>query len=287
MERSDWKRIESCVRALEEPRLGGRFDFSDADIVLTFLWACYFEKPMRWACRRSSWPVYHRRPIPGESTMSRRLRTARVQRLIEAARVALENADPGGFVRVIDGKVLAIASHSIDPDAHFGGVRGRRRGYELHSICTLGGERQSWEARSLAEDERMVARELIERTDAFGYLLGDSNYDGSELGERCRRRGLQLVAPRKKPGRGLGHHPIGPARHRSLEMIEFAPTPFSKDLVRQRRSIETMHANLVSNGGGLHGLPSWVRRLHRVRNWIAGKLLLDAARREALRAKRR
>lgn len=281
MKRDDWKRIEACVRGLAPRPASDRFEFSDADIVLTFLWGCYFEKPVRWSCRRHNWPVYHTRPIPGESTMSRRLRTPSVLALFEAARVVLEAADPGGLVRVIDGKILPIASHSRDPDAGFGGPRGRRRGYEMHSICTLSGQRNAWDVRSLSVDERVVARDLVAQAAYPGYLLGDSNYHSEPLAQVCDRHGVQLAAPRKQPGRGLGHCPLGTNRRRALEITEFNVTPFAADLFKQRRTIETMHANLASSGSGLHGLPAWVRRLHRVRPWVAGKLLLDAARRVA------
>lgn len=286
MKRDDWKRIESCVRGLAQRPASDRFEYGDADIVLTFLWGCYLEKPVRWACQRHNWPVYHAKPIPGESTMSRRLRTPSVLALLEAARVVLEAADLGGFVRIIDGKILPIAPHSRDPDAGFGGKGGRRRGYEMHSVCTPSGERNAWDVQSLSIDERIVARDLIPKASSAGYFLGDSNYHSEILAQVCDRHEMQLVAPRKKRGRGLGHHPLGANRRRALELTEFAVTPFAAELFKQRGRIETMHANLVSSGGGLHGLPAWVRRLHRVRVWIAGKLLIDAARRAALRIAR-
>lgn len=65
-------------------------------------------------------------------------------------------------------------------------------------------------------------------------------------------------------------------------MLERSPTRFSLELFAQRRSIETMHAHLTSSAGGLIGLPAWVRTLPRVRLYVLGKLVLDAARRERL-----
>lgn len=56
--------------------------------------------------------------------------------------------------------------------------------------------------------------------------------------------------------------------------------------MKQRWSIERFFGSLTSNPGGLSHLPAWVRWWRRVHNWIAGKLILHAARaanrREAL-----
>lgn len=286
MKRSDWRGIERCVRELAQHMASGRFDFDDADIVLTYLWACYHDKPIRWACQRCNWPVYHRRPIPSESTMSRRMRAARVSALLDATRRELEEGPEPGFVRAIDGKILTVAAHSIDPDATFGGPRGRRRGYELHSVCTLDGRRNAWSVHTLGVDERVAAIDLIPRVTGAAYILGDTNYHTDRLCQLAEDHEMRLVAPRKKPNTGLGHRPLSDARRRCLDMVEFAVTPFTAELYKTRRSIETMHANLVSCAGGLNGLPPWIRRIWRVRNWIAAKLVLDAARRDRLRRAR-
>jgi hypothetical protein len=287
MERPDWRRVERVLAALEGPMPSGRFGFTDADIVLVQLWACYHDKPTSWSCRRSSWPVYRRRALPSPSTMSRRLRTARVAALLEAARVALEDAPPGGLVHAIDGKVLTVANHSRDRDAAFGGPRGRRRGYALHSVCTTGGLRRAWAVHPLNVDERVVAPELLRAAGVQGYVLGDSNYHGDALCELAAGLGQQLVAPRKHRGMGVSRRrPCGPARRRCMDLTEFAPGAFADALLAQRRTIETMHANLTGWGGGLIGLPAWVRGLPRVRRWVGAKLLLDAARRARLRDQR-
>ncbi len=287
MKRSDWRGIERCVRELAQHMASGRFDFDDADIVLTYLWACYHDKPIRWACQRFNWPVYHRRPIPSESTMSRRMRAARVSALLDATRRELEQGPEPGFVRAIDGKILTVAAHSIDPDATFGGPRGRRRGYELHSVCTLDGRRNAWSVHTLGVDERVAAIDLIPRVTGAAYILGDTNYHSNNLCQIAAAHEMQWVAQRRRRGNGgLGHHPISNARRRCLDMVEFAVTPFTAELYETRRSIETMHANLVSCAGGLNGLPPWIRRIWRVRNWIAAKLVLDAARRDRLRRAR-
>jgi hypothetical protein len=280
MEHVQWKVIEVTVRRLVVPRPNDRYRFDDADIALAVLWACYHDKPAAWACRRSSWPVYHRRPLPSPSTLCRRQRRASVQALLEAVRCVLEQAGPPGLVHIIDGKILPVAKHTADRQATRGGPDGRHRGYRLDSIVTPDGLRRAWEVSPLHIDEKIVARELLVRAGVQGYILGDSNYHSDPLCRIGTQQDLQLVAPRKKPGRGLGHHPISRARRRCLAMVELSPTAFSRDLFSVRQRIEAMHAHLGCFGGGLKGLPSWVRGLDRVRRWVLAKLVLDAARRD-------
>ena len=47
---------------------------------------------------------------------------------------------------------------------------------------------------------------------------------------------------------------------------------------RQRANAEGILGNLCGYGGGLAGLPPFVRRLHRVRRWVGGKIILYHAR---------
>jgi hypothetical protein len=47
---------------------------------------------------------------------------------------------------------------------------------------------------------------------------------------------------------------------------------------RVRTTVERFFGTLATFGGGLSSLPTWVRRLHRVRVWVAAKLTLNAAR---------
>jgi len=56
-------------------------------------------------------------------------------------------------------------------------------------------------------------------------------------------------------------------------------------LVRQRGQIERDFAHGVSFGGGLQGLPTWVRRYRRVKNWACAKLMINDARIHANRRK--
>lgn len=283
MEWAHWKRIAAVVHELAEPMPGGRFGFTDAQIVLVYLWACYHDKPVSWACRKEHWPVFVRSAPPSPSTMSRRLRRPGVTDLLERARVRLEGPPAGRLAHAIDGKILPVAAHSRDRQATRGGPGGRRRGYRLHSLCELGGRRVAYEVHPLHVDETVAARSLLERSGVGGYVLGDTRYHCEALCVLGGRLGQQLVAPRRRSrDGGLGHRRHSGERLRCLDMLERSPTRFSLELFAQRRSIETMHAHLTSSAGGLIGLPAWVRTLPRVRLYVLGKLVLDAARRERL-----
>ena len=67
MEWAHWKRIAAVVHELAEPLPGGRFGFTDAQIVLVYLWACYHDKPVSWACRKEHWPVFVRSARPARA----------------------------------------------------------------------------------------------------------------------------------------------------------------------------------------------------------------------------
>jgi hypothetical protein len=89
------------------------------------------------------------------------------------------------------------------------------------------------------------------------------------------------VAPRVKPGTGLGHHYQSPHRRACLDLLEpgpCRPCAFGAALTAARDQIERDFANLVSFGGGMIDPPAWVRRQGRVSRWVHAKLLIHAAR---------
>jgi hypothetical protein len=74
---------------------------------------------------------------------------------------------------------------------------------------------------------------------------------------------------------GLGHCDHSPARLRCIELLESdAPNQFGTELYALRGNIERDLGHLCSFGGGLQGLPSWVRRPHRVVRWVIAKLII-------------
>ncbi len=116
-------------------------------------------------------------------------------------------------------------------------------------------------------------------------LLGDRLFDSNNLHKAAWQRGCQLIAPRKRPGTGLGNRRHHPNRRESMRFTEGTDQAIWHDvLARQREKIERFFGMLVASSGGLIGLPAWVRRLHRVRLWVAAKLAINAARIASKRA---
>ena len=131
----------------------------------------------------------------------------------------------------------------------------------------------------MSTSEKVMARRLIRAVKPQGYVIGDGNYDDRHLHEQCAAQGeLQWVAPRSKPGAGLGHRPKSPGRLRSIELLENSRTGFGPDLLRKRTAIERRFGWTVSYGGGLTCLPAWVRSYLRVHRWVSAKLVLSGLR---------
>lgn len=288
MEREAWFEIVALVERLS-PRLSSRrCSFTWAHIVLTHLWAVLHDRPIYWACQARHWPD-HLRPIrlPSPSTMTRRLRNACVIRTLRAVQRHLRRGQRRGLLSIIDGKALPVGPHSRDPDARWGrGAGGLAKGYKLHLVSGNHGRIEAWSVKPLNVDERVVARRLIAEARPQGYLLGDAHYDDQHLYACCRRRGTQFVAPRGRPGCGLGHRPPEPARLRAIDMLEQSHTQFGPELMACRRDIERYFGQVCSASHGLPPLPAWVRRQHRVELWVAAKLIVyTVVQRQRRRAK--
>jgi IS5 family transposase len=286
MER-EWAELSATIsrvdaRWQDAPRL----TYRTAAVVRVHLWSVIHDRPTCWACAAGNWD-WRARPkaLPDQSTMSRRMRGRQGKRFyafLDA--VAAELSDPGAALidlKRLDGKPLPVAAHSTDPDARWGrGAGQQNQGYKLHAIRSSRPMPEQWAITPLNVDERVVARRLIQRLDGAGYLLCDGLYDASDLHERAAAVNHQLLGPRRRPGTGLGHRRHSPHRLRALEMLESPAgvNDFGLRLYQQRGQIERDFGNLVSFGGGLQGLPAWVRRIWRVRAWIYGKLLINAVR---------
>jgi hypothetical protein len=227
--------------------------------------------------------------------MSERLRTLSVLQLLAAVLERLASVAPprDTLVHVVDGKPLPVGGYSKDRDARWGksAAEGREKGYKMFHVWGRGVVPEAWALGPMDEPEPHVARErLVPALSAGGcggYLLGDTLFDSNPLHEACSSRGLQLVAPRKKPGTGLGHRDHSPSRLRAIELLESpAPgdlpaagrAPFARELYAMRCDIERRLGNLCCFGGGLAPLPAWVRTPHRVARWVAAKLVINGLR---------
>src|SRR5262245_6316034 len=191
--------------------------FSDASIVITFLWAVLWDRPVRWACQLQNWPVacgWER--LPSASTMSRRLRTIGVLTLIEQVQSALKELFPSGLWKLIDSKPLTVSVYSKDRDARIGHGAGLpARGYKLHAIVDARSrEIQCWTLASMNRHDAAIARELIDGMPPAqaAYLIADNAYDSNHLYDLAATKECQLLAPQRKSARSLGKRRHSPHR---------------------------------------------------------------------------
>jgi hypothetical protein len=278
MERNLWTQLYEAVMAVHYPDPATGVSHSDRWVVLTFLWAVLHDRPRCWATDSKNWPDDLRpHRLPSESTLSRRLRSVAVGRLLNTLLAHYRGDSRHDWVKYLDGKPLPVGDFSKDPDARWGrGPDSYFKGYRLHAVWGSAAVPLAWEVRPANAAEPTTARLLVHRLGGQGYLVGDSAFDSNPLHEEAARRGHQVVAPPKKArGAGRGHHRQSPHRLRALALLS---GPFGQALYRSRSYVERCFGNLTSFGGGLGPLPSWVRRLHRVKRWVQAKLLINAAR---------
>ena len=276
MERELWRSLYLLTRKLGNP--WGSWRYSTVEVLGVYFWAVVHDRPTSWAVDPSQWPEDLRpRWLPSQSTMSRRLRKPETVELMTAVEQHLASLLALGqcLVHVIDGKALGVSAVSKDPDTGYGrGAGASQKGYKLHAIWGRGPMPVAWTLAPMNASEKTIARGLIASLAGGGYLLADVQYDVSYLYELAAEADFQLVAQKTK-GRGLGHRRQPPGRLRSIELLQ---TEFGRALYRQRSAIECRFGTLTCTGGGLGPLPAWVRRFHRVRNWVQAKILTAGAR---------
>jgi hypothetical protein len=286
MERELWRWIVWGLKRLPRwwPR-GGVYD--NRTVLAVLLWAALHDRSISWACQRSNWPVQAwRRRLPDQSTMSRRLRDPRV--LEDLARLLAVVQRPLGEVQgplIVDGKPLPVSVFSADPDAAMGWGAGRHSlGYKLHAMIDAAQRLLSFDVQPMNLAECTCARELVGRAAARGLvpkdgtLIGDASYDSNPLHHAAAEAGLRLIAPRRRPELAIcqnrTHHP---GRLAAIRFTEQDPA-WDDMRKRVRTAVERYFGTLATFGGGLSALPTWARRLHRVRAWVSAKVVLNAAR---------
>jgi hypothetical protein len=275
MERELWTVLYHIAMMCDEPQTRREEVYRDSQIAVVYFWAALHDRPTCWACQPAHWPD-DLRPgkLPSQPTMSRRLRTTEVQRLLYVMGQRLVKSREPGWVAVVDGKPLVVGPHSKDPDCPWGhAARGYARGYKLHAIYGTSPMPLAWELTPINVGESEVAARLIPTLGGGGYLLGDKQYDSNPLHEAANQAGYQLVAQRKRPHAGLGHRQHTPGRLRSIALLQ---NKFGQSLYRCRDDVERQFGWLTSHAGGLAPLPSWVRRYHRVQSWVQAKLIIHA-----------
>lgn len=198
---------------------------------------------------------------------------------------------------VIDSKGLAVPWHSTDRFATLGPCDGRySRGYRLHLLIDR--YEQVWSARvtPLNVAEQPTALDMLNDLAAFrpqeprGLLLTDRGYDSIKIFDAARSLGLTMLCHRRVTQCSEPTPADSVARYRSFLILEKFPRShgtIAMQFVKLRDTAERAFAHLCGRGGGLTGLPPWVRTSARVRTWVLAKLVLHAARqRERLLARR-
>jgi hypothetical protein len=247
-------------------------------LVATLLWAALHDRPLSWACQPRHWSTTRLRPLrlPSPATLSRRLDGVGVGLLLRALEERLRAQGEPGLVAFLDGKPLPVSGVSQDPDARYGrAAGGKATGYKLHAVWARRAVPEAWEVRPMNDSEPRVARALVRQLRHGGYLVADGNYDANYLFDDAGAQGYQLLTPLPHGKPGSGHHYQSPHRWRSIALMR---QPFGRAVYALRSGIERSFGNAVSFGGGLGGLPAWVRGRERVRTWVWAKLLINGIR---------
>jgi hypothetical protein len=295
MEREVWLRFYRMLTAYAHRAGAARprgCSISDVVIASVHMWAVIHDRPESWACVEANWPgPKDWRPfsrLPSQSCLSRRVRRESLKRLLDGfARHVAEDVFGASdtLVKRVDSKPLPVGTYSRCKDARWGeATKIKMRGYKLFCVYGNGPMPIAHEVSSMNASDARVGRRLVGRLEGSGYVLGDSGFDANKFYAACAEANHQGVTRRKRPNTGFKtgaeHHPH---RLRAVELLEGERDgkgggAFGLELYKLRTGIERDFGQLTNIGGGLSGLPNWVRWLPRVRRWVRGKLLAIALR---------
>jgi len=262
MQARRWTTLYRFVNEVAESLPRGSRRFADRVIVLVLLWAAFNHKPISWAVQRRNWPVWMQRllpALPSSTTMSRRLRRPSLRLFLD--RLLAHAQGPAGLslLRIVDGTALEVRSHSKDRQAGYGFGSGRKaKGYKLHLLLESTGQVADWRIAPMNTNEQVMAARMLLHADQLVYVVADGEYDSNRLHRVVSWKGGQLLAPRRKTAKNLGHKRHAPGRLRGLSMLE-GPSPFGRELLRMRANIERFFGNADSHSEALGELPAWVR----------------------------
>lgn len=251
--------------------------YSDSIIVLVHFLAVLRVRSMLWAHDKRNWPLWMRRlPCLSYSQLMRRLKGRPVRERIARLYTEYRGQLPDSAEKFCDGKPLPVGGCSKDPDARPGRLPGGGwgRGYRLHVITDACGAVDLFTVTGLDAGEPTVMRRLVALADLRGVTLrGDSNYDSNDLYAAVAARGGRLIAPRKKPHTGLGHHRQHPDRLWAIAELEQTEQSMRAHR-RERIHVEQTLGHVSNLPFGLGPLPNCVRRHRRVALWTLSKLTL-------------
>lgn len=292
LDQQTWRRVKSAVNQATRQlgRAGRRCVYSDRLIVLMYLWSVWHDRCLSWACQRHHYGALFRpRKLPSISQFTRRIASDHCQAILQRTHELLAGMSQpidGGF---FDGKPLPVSPVSKDPDAKRGHVCGGfAKGYKLHAFINRKRRIVLWSVMGLNVAEQSVALELCPYLPPLlpeNLSLADSNYDSAPLHKCLNARYGWLLTPLKNQERvkAQQHHPVtlrqmGPGRREAVELWK-TQADWAAYLLRERVAIEQSFSVLTV---ALHlHLPAAVRRLHRVRRYVGGKIILYNARLEA------
>lgn len=280
-----WSTVHALVRTIGDTRPRGSRRFADRVIVLTMLWAAWNHKPISWAVCRTHWPIWAQRLLPclpSSTTMSRRLRSASVRAFLDDLLAHAQGRLASTLVQLMDATALFVRPHSKDRQATFGfGGGARGKGYKVHVLLHLSGKITGWRVTPMGTHDSLGARRILRAGPPVSYVVADGAYDANTLHRYVSSCGGQLVTPRRRGVKGLGHIRHAEGRLRSVEMIE---SLFGQKLLHTRGQVERFFGHTDTHAHGLGELPAWVRTHVRVRNWVHAKLILNALRLDTLQA---
>jgi len=258
-------------------KTASRCNYQDAIILWIYFLGVFSDRSMRWAYDKRHWPLWARRlRCPSYSQLMRRLKTPAIQAHIHDLHRDLLSRLPTSTDKAVDGKPIVVSDYSKDPDAKVGRLSEKRfgRGYKLHAIANKHGIIEAFCVTGLNAGESTIARDLVKQVDLRNAVLrADANYDSSPTYAAVAAAGGRLVAPRRKPNRGLGHRKHHPHRLRAIAEFECAADRGITHK-RHRLRIEQSFGHLTNLPFGLAPIPNWVRRQERVERWVAAKIIL-------------
>lgn len=283
MDECMWKVIRIAIRSADRsiPKTGRRPRYGDALIVRMYFWSVAHDRPLRWACGRSSYNRFMRpRALPSVSQFCKRVRSPRVGAIIRRVSELLSGRDEHTPLAFIDGKALPVGDATKDPDAGNGRGAGRfSRGYKAHVLADSLGRIRRFRITQIQIGEPPVAREhLVEHVPPGCVVLADANYDGRQLYTDIGQRGAYLLTPQKKNKRSeAAFRRTSPERREAMELWRDRPA-LARRAYKLRWRIERVFSALTCFGGGLAPLPAWVRRERRVTRWVTAKIAIYNAR---------
>lgn len=282
MDTEVWPVLVAAVKSADRRvgREGRRPRYTDALILKMYLWAVWRDRPLCWACHRAHYNGSFRpRQLPSISQFTRRVKSVRIQRMLDAVNAYLTRTGTAVALAFLDGKPLPVNNWSRDPDARVGwATRGFARGYKLHACATDDGRIHRFSVRPLNEGEAKVARERLTPLPDARLVLADANYDAQPLYQTLGAQGQQLLTPLKRVAVKAGPlKRMGPHRRFAIALYQRLGDAY-RTLLDVRDQIERIFSALTCFGGGLTTLPPWVRRLDRVTRWVTAKIAIYHAR---------